>query len=152
MVNWQVPESQVSKPLLSNPGTRPLIAACAVAAVATAFSMTPAGDGLGAPQTAQVSFSEDILPLFKWRCGNCHSPGGEGFTASGLDLTSYGGVMRGTRFGPMVIPGDPEGSNLMLIVDWRTSEKLRMPHNKKKLSICDRDAIRAWIRQGAKND
>jgi len=27
-----------------------------------------------------------------------------------------------------------------------------MPHGKKKLSICDRNAIRAWIREGAKNN
>jgi hypothetical protein len=27
-----------------------------------------------------------------------------------------------------------------------------MPHGKTKLSICDRDAIREWIRQGAKDN
>jgi len=32
------------------------------------------------------------------------------------------------------------------------SPEARMPHGKKKLSICDRDAIRAWIREGAKNN
>jgi len=137
---------------MSNPRIRPLFTAVAVAAGTIVLGMMPVGDSYGAPQTTTVSFAEDILPLLKWRCGSCHSPGGQGFAASGLDLTSYEGVMRGTRFGPMVIPRDPEGSNLMLIVDWRASEKLRMPHNKKKLSICDRDAIRAWIRQGAKND
>jgi hypothetical protein len=30
--------------------------------------------------------------------------------------------------------------------------QMRMPHGKKKLSICDRNAIRAWIREGAKNN
>jgi len=141
----------MSKPVLRS-RIRPLFAAVPVAAGAIVLSMTPVRDSFGAPQTTKVSFAEDILPLFKWRCGGCHAPGGEGFTASGLDLTSYEGVMRGTRFGAMVIPRDPEGSNLMLIVDWRVSEKLRMPHNKKKLSLCDRNAIRDWIRQGAKND
>jgi len=29
---------------------------------------------------------------------------------------------------------------------------VRMPHGNKKLSICDRNAIRAWIREGAKNN
>jgi hypothetical protein len=100
----------------------------------------------------RVSFSEDVLPLLKWRCASCHQPTGEGYEKSGLDLTSYQGVMKGTRFGPMVIPGDPEMSNLMRLLDWRVAPAIRMPHGKKQLSICDRDSIRAWIKQGAKDN
>ncbi len=100
----------------------------------------------------KVSFKEDILPLFKWRCASCHEPGGEGYVKSGLDLTSYAGVMKGTKFGAMVIPGEPESSNLMLLLDWRAAPALRMPHNKKQLSSCDRTSIRTWIRQGAKDN
>ena len=98
------------------------------------------------------SFSEDILPLLKWRCAGCHEAGGEGLQKSGLDLTTYEGVMKGTKFGRMVIPGDAASSNLMLLIDWRASPQLRMPHSKKQLSTCDRDAIRAWINEGAKNN
>ncbi len=100
----------------------------------------------------KVSFKEDILPLLKWRCSSCHEQGGEGFVKSGLDLTTYAGVMKGTKFGPMIIPGDPESSNLMLLLDWRASPALRMPHGKKQLSSCDRNSIRTWIRQGAKDN
>jgi hypothetical protein len=99
-----------------------------------------------------VSFKEDILPLLKWRCASCHEAGGTGYEKSGLDLTSYAGVMKGTKFGPMVIPRQPESSNLMLLLDWRASPALRMPHGKKQLSSCDRNTIRAWIRQGAKDN
>jgi hypothetical protein len=100
----------------------------------------------------QVSFKDDILPLLAWRCSSCHKPGGEGYDKSGLDLTSYAGVMKGTKFGPMVIPREPESSNLMLLLDWRASPALRMPHGKKQLSTCDRNSIRTWIRQGAKEN
>jgi hypothetical protein len=99
-----------------------------------------------------VSFKEDILPLLKWRCASCHEPGGAGYEKSGLDLTSYAGVMKGTKFGQMVIPREPESSNLMLLLDWRASPALRMPHGKKQLSSCDRASIRTWIRQGAKDN
>ena len=98
------------------------------------------------------SFSEDILPIFQGRCVSCHQPGGAGYEKSGLDLTSYEGLMKGTKFGAMVIPRDPDGSNLMWLLDWRASPEVRMPHGKKKLSICDRNAIRAWIREGAKDN
>ena len=52
----------------------------------------------------------------------------------------------------MVIPKDPNSSNLVWLLDWRGSAQTRMPHGKKKLSTCDRNAIRAWIREGAKNN
>ena len=128
-----------------------------MAAVAAAALIGALG-GPGFTSTARaapppVSFQEDVLPVFLGRCVSCHTaPNGEGYVASGLDLTSYAGVMAGTKYGRMVIPRDPDGSNLMRLLDWRTSAQLRMPHNKKQLSSCDRNAIRAWIRQGAKDN
>jgi len=67
------------------------------------------------------SFAEDVLPIFKSRCVSCHQSGGAGYEKSGLDLTSYEGLMKGTKFGAMVTPRDPEGSNLMWLLDWRAS-------------------------------
>ncbi len=133
---------------------------CHVVAIATAIAAASIC-GLGVPGSTHaasaaeppVSFQEDVLAVFQVRCVSCHSaPNGEGYKASGLDLTTYKGVMAGTKFGPMVIPGDPDSSNLMRLLDWQISPQLRMPHNKKQLSVCDRDAIRTWIRQGAKNN
>ncbi len=100
----------------------------------------------------QTSFKEDVFPIFKGRCIDCHELGGQGYEQSGLDLSTYEGVMKGTKFGAIVVPGDPDTSNLMWLLDWRASPELRMPHGKKKLSTCDRDAIRAWIREGAKDN
>jgi cytochrome c len=124
--------------------------------VALGLAMATTVNVLNAPNACAaeeiVSFKEDILPLFKWRCGSCHEPNGTGYEKSGLDLSSYAGVMKGTKFGPMVIPREPESSNLMLLLDWRVSAALRMPHGKKQLSSCDRASVRNWIRQGAKDN
>lgn len=97
-----------------------------------------------------VSFREDVLPLLQFRCGVCHQPGGEGLEKSGFGVTGYSEVMKGTKFGPMVRPGDPQTSNLMAILDGKTG--IKMPHGKKKLSTCDRDTIRTWILEGAKDN
>jgi Planctomycete cytochrome C len=102
--------------------------------------------------SAKASFAEDVMPIFVGRCFSCHQPGGQGNEKSGLDLSSYAGVMKGTKSGKMVVPGDPEGSNLMWLLDWRGAPETHMPLGKKKLSTCDRDAIRAWIREGAKDN
>jgi hypothetical protein len=52
----------------------------------------------------------------------------------------------------MVVPGNPDTSNLMLLLDWRVSPQLRMPHDKKQLPVGERSTIRTWIRQGAKDN
>ena len=114
------------------------------------FFSVPAREACAAQ--AATSFAEDVMPIFRGRCISCHAPGGEGTEASGLDLSTYAGVIKGTRFGPIIVPGEPESSNLIWLLDWRASPELRMPHGKKKLSTCDRDAIRAWIREGAQDN
>ena len=124
----------------------------ALTAVAAVAVVTGAFSAIEVSAAGKTSFADDVFPIFKGRCIGCHQPGGEGLEKSGLDLSTYEGVMKGTKLGKMVIPGDPETSNLMWLLDWRASPALRMPHGKKKLSVCDRDAIRAWIREGAPNN
>ena len=101
-------------------------------------------------QRGQLSFAEDVAPIFRGWCVSCHQPGGEGYDASGFDLTSYEGLMKGTKFGPMVIPGQPDSSNLIVLIDGRG--KLRMPYRHKPLPSCLRENIWTWIFQGAKNN
>lgn len=120
-----------------------LIAGIAVVAAAGANAASPG---------PTVSFSEDVFPVIQGRCVSCHQPGGDGFEKSGLDLTSYEGLMKGTKFGPIVVPKDPQTSNLMVLLDGRADKTIQMPHGKKKLSVCDRDEIRTWIREGAQNN
>ena len=100
----------------------------------------------------KTSFAEDVVPILVGHCYSCHTPGGQGSKKSGLDLSTYDGIMTGTKSGKMVIPGDPESSNLVWLLDWRGAPETHMPLGKKKLSTCDRDTIRAWIREGAKNN
>jgi len=136
--------------------TRKIALLGVAAAFATVAFITLTNKASPAPACAaaapKISFAQDIMPIFRGRCVSCHQSGGEGFEKSGLDLTSYEGVMKGTKLGPMVIPKDPDGSNLMWLLDWRASPQLRMPHGTKKLSTCDRNDIRNWIREGALNN
>lgn len=103
-------------------------------------------------QGRQLSYAEDIAPIFKGWCIACHQPGGQGFEASGLDLTTYDGLMKGTKFGPMVIPREPDSSSLIAIVNGRTAPQIRMPYGHKPLPQCLRANIWTWIFEGAKNN
>ena len=117
-------------------------------ALAGAAALTPISHACAAQ--SQVSYSEDIAPIFRGWCASCHAPGGEGAKASGLDLTTYDGLMRGTKLGPMVVPGKPDESNLFVLIAGKA--KVRMPFEHKPLPNCLRQNIWSWIFEGAKNN
>jgi len=104
--------------------------------------------------TAQdvVSYRDDVFPIIELRCLECHQPGGAGTEASGLDLRTYEGLMKGTKHGSIVTPGNAFESNLIAVIDQRTDPALWMPHNQKRLSKCERLLLRFWVSQGAKNN
>jgi hypothetical protein len=103
-------------------------------------------------QQEQISYSEDIVPIFRGWCVSCHQPDGQGQAASGLDLTTYEGLMKGTKFGPMVIPGEPDISNLIVLIEGLASPTIRMPLGHKPLPSCLRRTIWSWVFQGAKDN
>jgi Planctomycete cytochrome C len=103
-------------------------------------------------QSGQMSYKDDIVPIFKGWCISCHQPGGQGYKASGVDLTSYAGLMKGTKFGTVVIPKDPDSSTLVALIYGRTSPQIRMPYGHKPLPNCLRTNIWQWIFEGAKDN
>ncbi|MBF0294155.1 MAG: hypothetical protein HQL96_03120 [Magnetococcales bacterium] len=103
-----------------------------------------------AGNVGRVSFAEDVFPILQYRCLECHKAGAPGVAFSGLNLESYEGLMKGTRYGPVVVPGNAMVSNLNVLVEGRAG--IRMPHNRKRLTPCEIDILRNWVNQGAKND
>ena len=100
-----------------------------------------------------VSFSSDVQPVINQHCVQCHEEGGVGEVTSGLNLTTYEGVMKGTDAGPMVIAGDVEGSNLLVLMEGRADPSISMPHGENEpVPKEDIQTIRSWIAQGAKNN
>ena len=97
----------------------------AAGGLSAALAMVVAPVHNACAQHAQTSYAEDVVPILKGYCMSCHQPGGEGYVASGLDLTSYDGLMKGAKFGPMVIPGKPDSSNTFVLIDGKA--QVRMP-------------------------
>ena len=109
----------------------------------------------------QVSYSSDIQPILDRYCASCHSGTGEGAQRSEYLVTGYDGVMQGTKFGQVVVPGSRLSSSLYLVVAGKTAPEIRMPpHNDESLAagrgvMLSADAIETiglWIDQGAKNN
>jgi cytochrome c len=99
-----------------------------------------------------VSFGTDVEPILEKNCLECHVPGGPGFEASGFDMSNYEALMKGGKYGAFVNPGDPQGSNLMVLVEGRAHPSIRMPHGRGKLDDREIEVLKVWIQEGAKNN
>lgn len=99
-----------------------------------------------------VSFKNHLYPIIAARCLACHQPGGDGFEKSGFDLRTYASLMKGTKHGPVVVPGDAFVSNLNVLIEGRAASAIRMPHKQQPLSVHEIDVFRRWVNEGAKNN
>jgi len=100
-----------------------------------------------------VSFSTDVHPILEKYCLDCHMAGKPGYEASGLDMESYGVLMKGTRFGPVVIAGDRLNSALTMLIEGRADPSIKMPHGDRPgPNAADIEIIGRWVDQGAMNN
>jgi len=110
--------------------------------------------GCGASQhkldLERISFSQDIQPMMEKHCVVCHGESG------GVSLASHGDIMSTERPEPIVVPGEPERSPLVQVI-----EEAKMPaiipgvHDPlggSPLSDRQLQILRNWVRQGAKNN
>jgi len=91
------------------------------------------------------SFSADILPIFTARCIRCHR--GE-TPPRGLRLDSYAGILAGGTYRAVVLPGNPQESELLRRIKGETLP--RMPFDGPPfLDAAQIRQIEAWIAAGA---
>lgn len=94
----------------------------------------PFGPPQKTPEPTGPTYSDDIGPMLTNQCGPCH-----GGTA-GLTVTDYASLMAGSDSGPVIVPGDPDGSRIV--------EKQRSEHYV-NLSEADLQLLIEWIASGA---
>ena len=104
------------------------------------------------PQQA-VSYSQQVSPILQSHCLKCHNKEGEGYKVSGLNMETYASLMAGTKFGPIIDPGNSVGSTLVRVINAKTDPSIAMPHGGMQLlSEIDRKTIADWIDQGANDN
>lgn len=104
---------------------------------------------LDVPQDT-VSFADDILPIFRQRCAECHGAedeNGEVRTEVSLNLLNYERVMMGSEFGTVIEAGDPANSFLLDMIADGTMPETGDPVPEDEIAL-----IRAWIEAGAPNN
>jgi hypothetical protein len=100
----------------------------------------------GKAQDAEPVYA-DVAPIFEERCIICHNGPG---APKKLQLTSYDNIMKGSENGPVVRPGDPDGSELMKRILGISTPRMPLT-GPPWLSDEQIDLIRRWIAGGAKN-
>jgi hypothetical protein len=116
------------------------LSALAVAAVQT---------GCGDKKAEVLTYQANIKPILEANCVSCHVPGGAGYEKSGLRLDSHEALMKGTQFGPVVVPGSSVSSTLYRLVSGQADPSITMPHGTAGLPAADVATLAAWIDQGA---
>lgn len=102
-----------------------------------------------------VSFQKDVHPILKASCAECHTPpNGEGYQKTGLSVASYDDLMKGTKLGKVIVPGQSLNSSLNRLIEGRpgVDPSIQMPHGKVKLPEAQLVVLRKWVDQGAKNN
>ncbi len=93
-----------------------------------------------------VTYSQDIRPLLKKHCVECHSGW---FPDGGLRLDSIDAIFKGGNSGPAIVPGSPDKGWLMYSLTKARQRRMQMPPNGERLSQQQVNLLKEWIRQGA---
>ena len=97
----------------------------------------------------QVSYSEDIKPIFESSCYKCH---GNGKSKGNYSLDTRERMLKGGKSrNASIIPGDSKASYLVKLVSGIIPKKI-MPKKGRKLNEKEIKLIRDWIDQGASWD
>jgi hypothetical protein len=116
-----------------------------VLVLAAGFAVVGAKAGAGEPDAASPTFFElKVRPLLANSCVKCH---GETKRSGGLRLDSREAILAGGDNGPVIVPGDPDGSPLIRAIR-HADETFKMPPNK-PLARAAQDDLTAWVAAGA---
>ncbi|HYR58514.1 MAG TPA: c-type cytochrome domain-containing protein, partial [Chthoniobacteraceae bacterium] len=106
----------------------------------TAFAALLFGSAVAASAADKVTYDDQVLPIFRNSCNNCHNPDKK---KAGLDLTTYQSTLQGSENGKVLASGNPANSLLLKCV--KQIEDPKMPPKGDKLNDQDVAVIEKWI-------
>src|SRR5262249_31112953 len=112
--------------------------------------LSPSESYAAQPQKGTVSFIRDVAPILKESCFACHDAKKR---KGKLDMTTYEGLRKGGDKDDPVVPGKPEESLLIDLVN--AKDNSRMPPPKDGGEALSREKVAVleqWIKEEAKLD
>ena len=106
-----------------------------------------AAEQASVPTASQLEFFEkEVRPVLADHCYKCHGPKKQ---KSSLRLDSREFILKGGEFGPVVVPGKPEMSRLILAINHAKAKDVEaMPSADEKIPDKAIAALTEWVRQG----
>jgi hypothetical protein len=89
-------------------------------------------------------FAKEVRPILAARCYGCHGPDVQ---QNGLRLDSLAGILKGSEYGKVVVPG--HSGNSRIVRRLLAQERPQMPYGGPPLSNDQIATIRRWIDAGA---
>ncbi|MBE7497738.1 MAG: hypothetical protein HS117_22575 [Verrucomicrobiaceae bacterium] len=100
----------------------------------------------GGAAARKVDFVTQVKPLLESRCLECHQ---DTYVCAGLNLETRQKAMKGGRAGPVILPGNPEGSLLYRVLFLGHDNPVAMPPTPERVEKEDLKTLHDWIAQGA---
>ncbi len=98
--------------------------------------------GTAAVPLQEPDFERDVVPIFERRCLDCHGPDKQ---SGRFSLETREDLLTGGRKGPVVVPGDPDASRLLELVQPQGDQPPRMPRKRDPLTVVEVAVLRDWI-------
>ncbi len=102
---------------------------------------------LGGLAKAEVSFEKHVQPVLASACLSCH---GEKKDKGELRLHTLEDLLKGSEYGKVVVPGNPEKSSLYTSTVLPPDDDDIMPAKGELLTSDQANALKEWIAAGAK--
>ncbi len=91
-----------------------------------------------------TSYVGDVEPFLTKYCLECHN---QGKAKAGYNVETFADLMRGGKKGPMVVPGKPSESRLMLTL--QSKGKPMPPKKSRQPTAAETAKVSEWIKAGA---
>jgi hypothetical protein len=124
--------------------TRVVALGAAAAGAAGLCALLAGGDAASAQGTVQ--FERDVWPILKAKCVTCHGPEDH---FNELRLDSKDRILKGSKNGKIITPGDPAKSPMYLRVSLPPDDLDVMPAEGDPLTAAQIDTLKRWIAEGA---
>src|SRR6266851_6312274 len=105
---------------------------------------------LAAPLRAEPppSYARQVKTFLARYCLECHNAS---TTKGELDLETFKGLMQGGKSGPVIVPGKPDESRLVLLPEHKDKPPMP-PKSARQPRPEEVPVLRAWVAAGAKDD
>lgn len=97
---------------------------------------------------SDVDFADRIKPVLEYYCTECHNPRLSA-ESGGLDLTTGHAAFTTGRYAPVILPGQPDQSLLVMVLRLGHEDALGMPPAPDKISDAELAGVKKWISAGA---